>query len=175
MARVVFKDRKDNEINIIIMFSENERFLSNFWPCSVTLPEEHISTPESEIHLPEMAFTSVENAYMAWKTTDLEFRRTIQLITAKDAKNLALENKIPLRIDYNNENRLKAMSMLLEQKFSDSNPELKQLLIETAGVLIVEGNTWNDDFFGFCLNKGAGENHLGRMLMKRRDELICGK
>lgn len=37
---------------------------------------------------------------------------------------------------------------------------------------IVEENSWRDTYWGVC--KGVGENHLGKILMKIRDELIAG-
>jgi predicted NAD-dependent protein-ADP-ribosyltransferase YbiA (DUF1768 family) len=35
---------------------------------------------------------------------------------------------------------------------------------------LIEENTWGDTFWGIC--KGQGENHLGRLLMQIRDELL---
>lgn len=39
----------------------------------------------------------------------------------------------------------------------------------TAEELLVEGNNWNDTFWGVC--RGRGENNLGRILMKVRSEV----
>jgi hypothetical protein len=36
---------------------------------------------------------------------------------------------------------------------------------------LVEGNRWGDQFWGVDLRTGLGENHLGKILMKVRDEL----
>jgi len=35
---------------------------------------------------------------------------------------------------------------------------------------LVEGNSWNDVWWGVC--EGEGENHLGRILMDIRAEII---
>lgn len=42
-------------------------------------------------------------------------------------------------------------------------------LIATGNAQLIEGNTWNDKFWGVC--DGEGENHLGKILMKVRDDL----
>ena len=48
-------------------------------------------------------------------------------------------------------------------------PELKQKLLETGNTELVEGNTWGDTFWG--VYNVEGENILGRLLMKVREEL----
>ena len=49
------------------------------------------------------------------------------------------------------------------------NEELKCKLIATDNEELIEFNVWNDIFYGVC--KGRGENHLGKLLMKIREEL----
>ena len=49
------------------------------------------------------------------------------------------------------------------------NPELGKLLLGTKDEELIEGNDWDDTFWGVC--NGVGENHLGKTLMKIRDEL----
>jgi len=46
---------------------------------------------------------------------------------------------------------------------------LKEELLATEDWELIEGNTWNDSFWGVCQRKG--ENHLGKILMKIRKEL----
>ena len=36
---------------------------------------------------------------------------------------------------------------------------------------LIEGNWWGDTYWGVC--NGVGENHLGKLLMKIREELKC--
>jgi predicted NAD-dependent protein-ADP-ribosyltransferase YbiA (DUF1768 family) len=50
--------------------------------------------------------------------------------------------------------------------------ELKQKLVNTGEILLVEGNCWHDNFWGDCycpkcFNR-MGKNMLGRLLMKVR-------
>ena len=62
--------------------------------------------------------------------------------------------------------KLKVMEDILRIKFSI--PKLKQDLLNTGEVELVEGNWWKDDFWGVCTEKG--QNHLGKILMKLRKE-----
>lgn len=65
------------------------------------------------------------------------------------------------------------MEELLRIKFSGIDPFLTRALLETGDAELIEGNTWNDTFWGVC--NGEGENNLGRLLMKVREELIKQK
>lgn len=49
------------------------------------------------------------------------------------------------------------------------NPDLAERLIQTGDALLEEGNTWGDKVWGVC--DGVGENRLGKILMRIRDEL----
>lgn len=60
------------------------------------------------------------------------------------------------------------MLNLLRIKFSD--PMLRQQLVDTGDAELVEGNAWNDTFWGVSLKTGMGKNWLGRLLMQVRDE-----
>jgi ribA/ribD-fused uncharacterized protein len=74
---------------------------------------------------------------------------------------------LKLRSDWDDV-RLKVMEYGLREKFL-KNDDLKELLLQTGNEELVEGNWWGDVFFGVC--KGVGENHLGKLLMKIRDEI----
>ena len=51
------------------------------------------------------------------------------------------------------------------------NEDLKQLLLATGDLVLEEGNTWHDTFWGVDARTREGENHLGRILMRVRGEL----
>ena len=55
-----------------------------------------------------------------------------------------------------------------KQKFTE-NEDLKIKLLQTGLEPIVEGNTWGDTYWGKC--KGVGQNKLGQILMRIRNEL----
>ncbi|MGB7374760.1 NADAR domain-containing protein, partial [Pontixanthobacter sp.] len=64
--------------------------------------------------------------------------------------------KVPIMID------------LLIQKYAD--PSFFDKLQQTSGKYLIEGNTWNDTFWGEC--NGRGRNFLGRALMELRSHDI---
>lgn len=132
-------------------FDGEYAFLSNFW--------------NSKVQYDGMEFNSVEHAYQAAKSLDKDER-----IKIRNAKNAAAAKKlgqhVTLRRDWDNI-KLDVMLNLLRQKFVI--PELRQLLLNTGDAELIEGNTWNDVFYGVC--RGRGMNHLGKMLMRIRDEI----
>ena len=60
------------------------------------------------------------------------------------------------------------MARVIRLKFTQ-HPVLAARLLQTGEEELIEGNTWNDRFWGQC--QGVGENHLGRLLMELRTAL----
>ena len=134
-------------------FAEEYAWLSNFYECTVTYEG--------------LEFTSVEAAYQAAKTTSIETRKLIQCLPyAGDCKRFG--RSVKLRSDWE-DIKLTVMEDLLRQKFKRGSYLASQLLI-TRRHQLIEGNKWNDTFWGVC--RGVGENNLGKLLMKIRDELV---
>lgn len=130
----------------IVQFQGAYRFLSNFYrePCG----------------------TTNEHRFQAEKTLDLlEKHRILGLETPGDAKRAGRE--VPLREDWD---RVKdsAMDQTLRIKFSD--PGLRDQLLGTGDAELIEGNSWNDTYWGVNLDTGVGQNKLGMALMKLRKE-----
>ncbi len=106
-----------------------------------------------------------EHAYQAAKATTLTDALDISNCrTPRQAKELGM--KIKLRPNWDNL-KLGIMNQILREKFKD--PELARMLKETGDVHLEEGNNHDDTYWGTV--KGAGENHLGKILMKIRSEL----
>lgn len=124
------------------------RFLSNFHLC--------------EILYEGVVYPSVENAYMAAKTTDLDERKQFEKCTPAVAKQKG--RKVKLRENWD-EMRIDIMRQLINYKFDI--PELKEKLLSTKNCYLEETNTWKDTFWGVC--EGVGENNLGKLLMEKRD------
>lgn len=127
-------------------------FLSNFFtPAPVVLDGERYAT--------------TEHAYQAAKTLDQEERAAIRhASTAGQAKKLG--KRVTLRSDWASV-KDEVMLDLCRQKFRE--PELRKLLLDTGEQELVEGNYWNDVYWGVC--NGVGENKLGKTLMQIRDEI----
>lgn len=73
-----------------------------------------------------------------------------------------------LREDWE-EVKIQTMREILEIKFSD--PELKQLLLDTDDAELIEGNHWGDKIWGVDSKTGEGENNLDKLLMELRTKL----
>lgn len=67
--------------------------------------------------------------------------------------------------------RLTIMTELLLLKYS--NEKFMEKLLATENKYLVEGNEWNDTFWGVC-NK-RGRNYLGRIIMNIREKILNGK
>lgn len=142
-------------MNQILSFDGEHRFLSNFWPC--------------EIHFEGLTFQSVEAAYQAAKTTNLELRLQFQLMDSASAKRAG--KSLELRADWSRV-REQIMDQLVAEKFKIF--DLRVSLLQTGKSELVEGNYWHDNFWGVCScarcqNKGA--NMLGKILMKIRESI----
>lgn len=136
---------------MINSFDGEHRFLSNFHPVEVVLDG--------------VTYPTVENAYQAAKTLDLEKRKDFLNCTPAQAKRLG--RQLVMRNDWN-DIKLTVMLQLNEQKYM--RPDLRKMLCDTYPLDLAEGNTWGDTFWGVC--DGKGSNHLGKMLMSIRMQLL---
>lgn len=109
-------------------------------------------------------YPSVEHAYQAAKTLDLEYRAMIRkAITPSKAKQLG--QVVPIRENWELI-KLPVMRNLVAQKFTD--PKLRLWLQQTAPAILEEGNWWGDTYWGVD-QQGNGQNWLGKILMEIRD------
>ncbi len=138
-------------MNRILGFFGNYRFLSNFWPANVEYAG--------------VIYKTVEHAFQAAKTLDPVERG---IIGAKETPGAAKKagKFITLRSDWE-EVKLNIMFDLVTAKFAEE--PLRSELLSTGNAELVEDNNWGDTFWGSC--DGVGQNHLGRILMKVRDNL----
>lgn len=139
-------------MGVIGPFQGDYRFLSNFWPAPVVLDGHEYPT--------------VEHAYQAAKTTCPYQRQFIRSApTPGQAKRRG--RRVDLRPGWDHM-KVEVMEGLLRQKFA--REPLRSKLLATSPRELIERNTWGDQFWGVC--NGQGENHLGRLLMKVRAELM---
>jgi ribA/ribD-fused uncharacterized protein len=144
---------------MIAGFNGEYSWLSNFWPAL--------------IRVDEVTFNTVEHAYVIRKLHS-------EYITADDPDTVdwinhqspAYMKKMgraePPRPDWD-DIKLDVMLELTRRKYSEDNPELREKLLATGDEYIEETNHWHDTFWGVC--NGIGQNHLGHIIMKVRDEI----
>ena len=136
---------------MIDRFKGKYEFLSNFYSCTVRMDG--------------LIYPTVEHAYQAMKTSDMKERIEIQR-ESTPAKAKRRGQKVHLRPNWEFI-KVATMNILVRKKFE--NPELADMLKATGQERLVEGNNWGDYFWGQV--NGKGENHLGQILMKIREEL----
>jgi ribA/ribD-fused uncharacterized protein len=138
-------------MGMIDQFKGERAFLSNFWPSPAILDG--------------IAHRTVEHAFQAAKTFN---RHERELIAAQPTPGAAKQagRKVSLRPDWEAV-KVQIMEDLVRRKFAD--PELAHKLLATGDEDLIEGNTWNDRFWGVC--RGQGRNELGKILMPVRAEL----
>lgn len=128
------------------------RFLSNFYMHPVEY--EGILYPSSE------------HAYQAAKTLDPTLRQVIaNMKTPGETKKAG--RRLQLRDNWDS---IKNGIMLDIVRIKFQDPKLQLKLLATGNAELIEGNTWGDCWFGVC--NGVGENHLGKILMKVRHEIL---
>lgn len=134
----------------IFGFQGEYRFLSNFYHAPLTV-----------IGIP---YLNSEAAYQASKTLDLDVRAEFSTLDPGTAKSKG--KTLKLRADWGVPLSLEMMELCLRAKFM-CNPVLRQQLLDTGYMDLIETNHWGDTFWGVC--KGKGENYLGKLLMEIRD------
>lgn len=128
-------------------------FLSNFFPAPIIYDG--------------LIYQNNEAAFQAQKTLEKTDRKVFTQLAPAEAKRRG--RHVRLRDDWE-EIKDGIMEEIVRAKFSQ-NPKLKAELLATGEAQLIEGNTWNDRYWGVDVRSGIGKNHLGKILMKVRSEL----
>ena len=147
--------KRINDIPIISEFQGTYCWLNNFW--------------YSNMIIDGIQFISNEQWYVYNKTKEPKMREKIlNLKKSGDIKRFG--RKIKVRDDWE-EIKIDIMYKGVEEKFKQ-NKILQKKLLSTWGMILQEGNTWGDEFWGINLKNGSGKNILGRIIMKVRLDLM---
>ncbi len=124
------------------------------------------------MHWQNITYPTAEAAFQAGKTLDPTLRANIAAAPSPaQAKHLG--RAVALRPGWDGHVRHTVMREVLAAKFTD--PDLGMRLVGTGTALLVEGNTWCDQFWGCCTcprhRAIPGQNWLGRHLMRLRSAL----
>ena len=140
-----------------MMLMRNEyAFLSNFYPCNIV-----------DRDYQGIIYKSVEAAFQAAKSKEEKIRREFSSLPPNIAKQKG--RRLNLHPDWEAE-KDSVMEYYCRQKFSD--PVLRRKLMAVTEP-IVEDNWWHDTYWGVC--RGVGENKLGQILSKIREEALLHK
>ena len=149
----------NNDVKRSDGFDGEYRFLSNFYASPFTFADGY-------------TYPSVEAGFQAQKAPIID-----RVKYTKCAPNIAKRYGRKEKIDLAEWNSKKEALMheLVKAKFTQ-NPDLARKLVDTYPAMLTETNTWHDNIWGDCIcarcSSRRGENKLGKILMKVREELI---
>lgn len=125
-------------------------FLSNFYEAPVTVYG--------------VAYRNNEAAFQSQKCLSIEEREEFSKLNPSESKSKG--RRVKLRSDWE-EIKTDAMYAVVYCKFKQ-NIDLQEKLLATGNEHLEEGNSWGDKIWGTV--NGVGQNRLGKILMKVRDE-----
>lgn len=132
--------------NTIDEFRGRYFFLSNFYAAPVVYQD--------------ALFKNNEAAFQSAKCPE----RMLEFCILPPNRAKALGRRVKLRPDWETV-KYDVMYDICMAKFTQ-NPDLLTKLLDTGDAELIEGNTWGVDLY-----RGIGENHLGKILMRVREEL----
>jgi len=147
---------------VIPKFEGDYFFLSNFYefPVEYNIYDRPVSLKTNEHAFQAAKYKAMDADYPLAQAD--YFESVVKADTPGEAKGLGHKVKIDtgkwdsLKID--------VMREVCWNKFK--NDRMKSLLLATGPAMLVEGNTWDDVFWGRC--NGKGYNMLGVILMEIR-------
>ena len=151
-------DNEMNEIKFnIAEYQLNVFPLDNFAPFGLTMDNEYFQTSEHAFQ------------YLKFVDTNKEVAESIKKsFSPNDARSIAHENKASRLANWS-DIKYEKMEEVLKLKV-EQNPIVKECLLNTKDYLIAECCIDEDTDWGVD-NNNQGENNLGKIWMKIRDEL----
>lgn len=135
-------------------FIDAYAFLSNFY--------------HSPVKYRNLIYLNAEAAFQAQKESCEKDKEQYTRMNPAQAK--LVGRNCNLRKDWE-EIKEQTMYEIVKAKFTQ-NKALARLLLATGDAYLEEGNWWHDTTWGVC--NGVGENKLGKILMRVREELDGG-
>ena len=136
---------------MINSFRDEYFFLSNFY--------------EADVEYKGLVYKNNEAAFQAQKVLDDEVKCSFCDLNPSMAKRKG--RRVALLSDWN-DLKFDIMYEICLAKFSQ-HEDLKQKLLDTKDKHLEEGNNWGDRIWGTV--NGKGQTHLGKILMRVREEL----
>lgn len=141
-------------MEVIREFIDAYAFLSNFY--------------HSPVKYRNLIYLNAEAAFQAQKESCEKDKEQYTRMNPAQAK--LVGRNCNLREDWE-EIKEQTMYEIVKAKFTQ-NKNLAKLLLDTGDAYLEEGNWWHDTTWGVC--NGVGENKLGKILMRVREELDGG-
>lgn len=141
-------------MEVIREFIDAYAFLSNFY--------------HSPVKYKNLIYLNAEAAFQAQKESCEKDKEQYTRMNPAQAK--LVGRNCNLREDWE-EIKEQTMYEIVKAKFTQ-NEALARLLLATGDAYLEEGNWWHDTTWGVC--NGVGQNKLGKILMRVREELDGG-
>ena len=141
-------------MEVIREFIDAYAFLSNFY--------------HSPVKYRNLIYLNAEAAFQAQKESCEKDKERCTMMNPAQAK--LVGRNCNLREDWE-EIKEQTMYEIVKAKFTQ-NEALARLLLATGDAYLEEGNWWHDTTWGVC--NGVGQNKLGKILMRVREELDGG-
>lgn len=145
-------------------FREELFFLSNFFEAPIDIEYQGL----------KFTFPTSEHVFQAMKVAAsvMNAEANIKWLKKMEATPLPVKSKylgkvIDIDVPKWNAMSENCMRRTLELKLTQ-HPELMQQLVDTADLVLVEYNSWNDQLWGKNEKTGKGQNKLGILLMELR-------
>lgn len=131
-------------------------FLSNFYDAPVTYLGLTYQNNEAAFQSAKVIGTKQESQ-----------RQAFTHLAPNEAKRKG--RHVSLRSDWE-KTKDQVMYEIVKDKFTN-NPDLQEKLLATGNAILTEGNTWHDVYWGYDIRQKRGQNKLGKILMRVRQEL----
>ena len=141
-------------MEVIREFIDAYAFLSNFY--------------HSPVKYRNLIYLNAEAAFQAQKESCEKDKEQYTRMNPAQAK--LVGRNCNLREDWE-EIKEQTMYEIVKAKFTQ-NEALARFLLATGNAYLEEGNWWHDTTWGVC--NGVGQNKLGKILMRVREELDGG-
>ena len=139
----------------IVGFNGEYEFLSNSYNCKIYDEKDGLT------------YSNIDSALIAQKSTDIGTRRKFTRLNSMKARKK--ESSIPDNYDWE-DNKDSIMYSFIVDKFKEGSTLAKKL-VNTGKKELINAVTYPDEYYG--VHYGVGKNILGKMLMKRREELLA--
>lgn len=143
------QDEESDDVPVM-EFRGDYYFLSNFYEIPITYCG--------------ITYQNSEAAFQAQKCITNHESERFAGLSASEAKKIGRRVKLTPNWE---DMKLKYMYDICKAKF-EQNPDIRQKLLDTGNRMLYEGNAWGDCYWGIF--NGKGENHLGKILMRVREE-----
>jgi len=171
-------------LDVIDHFRKGTAFLSNFYRRKILYKGHWYPSSEHIYHAEKSFDEEYKNQLMVQKEIDMrnnkEYLYFKPELTPVESKNFGNRSRLIkaglLRSDWFDVS-FELMEDINIYKFVQ-NPDLRKKLMDTGNKILIEGNYWNDKFWGMVKynrndpnSEWVGENHLGKILMNVRTRL----